>query len=208
MTTPTPDAAGNIAAGYYHAEGDPPETVRYWDGTQWTGNPMPPPPGVAGAQGPAVDTRFAGTGVRIGAVLIDGLLMFIIGAIIAFPSITDAIDEANQSDGTFEYTTGAESFIAPLIFLAIVITMTATLGGTPGKLMLGLRITTSDGTTTPPGFGPATLRTLPWLPTLIPLLGVLIWIGIAIAGIVMISNDSERRSPFDRAGGTRVIRTR
>ncbi len=30
-------------AGHYHAEGDPPDTVRYWDGTQWVGDPMPTP---------------------------------------------------------------------------------------------------------------------------------------------------------------------
>ena len=49
-------------AGHYHAEGDPPDTVRYWDGTQWVGDPQPapstavpaPPPAVAGSAGTAV----------------------------------------------------------------------------------------------------------------------------------------------------------
>lgn len=27
--------------GWYHAEGDPPNTERYWDGTQWTEGPRP-----------------------------------------------------------------------------------------------------------------------------------------------------------------------
>lgn len=48
--------------GHYHAEGDPPETVRYWDGEQWVGDPQPapssavpaPPPAVAGGAGSAV----------------------------------------------------------------------------------------------------------------------------------------------------------
>jgi uncharacterized RDD family membrane protein YckC len=208
MTAPTPDPAGNIAMGYYHAEGDPPGTVRYWDGAQWTGSPMPPPPGVLPAGGPPSDTRFATVGVRIGAVLIDGLLLFVVAIVIALPSIIDTIDEADRTGGSFEYTAGAEAFLGPLIFLAVMIAMTATIGATPGKLMLGLRVTTADGSTTPPGFGPATLRALPWLPTLIPVLGILLWIAIAVAGVVMISNDNERRSLFDRTGNTRVIRTR
>ena len=30
--------------GHYPAEGDPPNTVRYWDGEQWVGDPIPAPP--------------------------------------------------------------------------------------------------------------------------------------------------------------------
>lgn len=33
----------NQPAGHYHAEGDPPDTVRYWDGDQWVGDPLPAP---------------------------------------------------------------------------------------------------------------------------------------------------------------------
>ncbi len=29
--------------GHYYAEGDPPDTVRYWDGNQWVGDPQPAP---------------------------------------------------------------------------------------------------------------------------------------------------------------------
>lgn len=35
--------------GHYHAEGDPPDTVRYWDGEQWVGDPIPAPPSVVEA---------------------------------------------------------------------------------------------------------------------------------------------------------------
>ena len=28
---------GQTPAGWYHAEGDPPGTTRYWDGSQWVG---------------------------------------------------------------------------------------------------------------------------------------------------------------------------
>ncbi len=35
--------SGQAAAGWYHAEGDPADSVRYWDGTQWVGDPHYPP---------------------------------------------------------------------------------------------------------------------------------------------------------------------
>ncbi|MFT7474098.1 MAG: hypothetical protein ACI81L_001018 [Verrucomicrobiales bacterium] len=31
----------SAAPGWYHAEGDPPNTERYWDGTAWTDGPRP-----------------------------------------------------------------------------------------------------------------------------------------------------------------------
>lgn len=37
----------SIDPGWYHAEGDPPNTVRYWNGAEWQGGPQAPP-----AQGP------------------------------------------------------------------------------------------------------------------------------------------------------------
>ena len=206
MTGPTPDPSGNITPGLYHAEGDPPGTVRQWDGVQWVGGPVPAPPG-SQPVAPIGNEQRADVGVRIGAILIDGLLMVIIGTVVALPGILDAIDEADRNDGTFEYTAGAEQFVGPLLGLALMIITVATLGGSPGKLALGLRVTTIDGTT-PPGFGPATLRALPWIPTMIPVLGFIVWIGLAVAGVVMISNDPERRSPFDRVASTRVIRKR
>lgn len=38
---------GQAAAGWYHAEGDPVGTLRYWDGAQWVGEPQYPPQPVA-----------------------------------------------------------------------------------------------------------------------------------------------------------------
>lgn len=48
----------SIGPGWYHAEGDPPDTVRYWDGELWRGDPQPsggaapPPPATAQAGAP------------------------------------------------------------------------------------------------------------------------------------------------------------
>ncbi len=35
--------SGQAGAGWYHAEGDPVGTLRYWDGAQWVGEPQYPP---------------------------------------------------------------------------------------------------------------------------------------------------------------------
>ncbi|NNE95558.1 MAG: hypothetical protein HKN24_05965 [Acidimicrobiales bacterium] len=34
------DQSGSSIPGWYHAEGDPPGTHRYWDGIQWQGGPQ------------------------------------------------------------------------------------------------------------------------------------------------------------------------
>lgn len=208
MTGPTPDSSGNITPGLYHAEGDPPGTVRQWDGTQWVGDPVPAPPGSAAAPppppgaAPGATGNFATVGVRIGAILIDGLLFGIISVLITLPFLEDT----NPDSNSFEFeATGIGTFIGPLVVLALTIFLVATQGGSPGKLILGLRVTLADGTT-PIGYGPAAMRTVPWLPTLIPLLGVLVWLGVVIGSLITISNDPERRSLFDRVANTRVIR--
>jgi len=213
MTGPTPDSSGNISPGLYYAEGDPPGTVRQWDGTQWVGGPVPAPPGSAtappppsGAAGAAgamgAVSNAAGTGVRIGAILIDGLIFGVISALLTIPFLEDT----NPDSNSFEFeATGIGTFIGPLIVLGLTILLVATQGGSPGKLMLGLRITMADGTT-PIGYGPATMRSLPWVATLIPLLGIVVWFALVITSLVFISNDSERRSVFDRTANTRVIR--
>ena len=83
--------------------------------------------------------------------------------------------------------------------------MIGLLGGTPGKLVLGLRITRDDGATTPPGLQLGALRVLPQVAAQIPFIGWIISIGVTIASLVMVSQDPERRSVYDRLAGTRVV---
>lgn len=37
------DSEGSAGAGWFHAQGDPPGTQRYWDGSAWQGDPQPVP---------------------------------------------------------------------------------------------------------------------------------------------------------------------
>lgn len=117
---------GQTPAGWYHAEGDPPGTNRYWDGAQWVGEPqpsnpqaaMPPPadpfgappmgaPASAGGFGPAPDwgsaagsvaaPRLTGAGARIGGRLLDYLIWFVLWLIAHIPTISSTFSEAFEA---------------------------------------------------------------------------------------------------------------
>ena len=73
-----PGTASTMPPGWYHAQGDPPGTQRYWDGLQWQG----PPQGTSGSHtgtGPGPSGLQPTTyGRRAGAYLIDGAL-YVVG---------------------------------------------------------------------------------------------------------------------------------
>ena len=199
MSDPTP-------AGFYHAAGDPPDTVRYWDGARWSGEPT------VHATTDAPNTgagSFGSVGRRMGASAIDLALSALPIAILAIIVVIQAIDpnDRNQEFNTFA-TGSTENMIAiAIVFgeLAIGVLMVAFLGGTPGKLIVGLRIVKHDGQKCPPGIGSALRRVLPglvsafigMLPLTMPIL--------AIVNIILVSTDDEHQSIYDRVGGTRVV---
>ena len=183
-------------AGYYHAEGDPEGTVRYWDGANWSGEPKPldNQPDLRGSildpisvnPGLSADnSRYGGLGIRIGASAIDTA----IGVIIITPFSTSVF----------------LSGLALSLYWMVVVVMVARLGGSPGKLAVGLRVTKIDGITSPPGDRESVIRTLPGLLGLIPVVGGLISLGIGLISIRYVATDPQRRSIYDRIGGTRVV---
>jgi uncharacterized RDD family membrane protein YckC len=188
----------NPVPGYYYAAGDPPGTVRQWDGTQWLGDPIPAPPGATGLV--ADNSSFATLGRRLGAVIIDILIVVVISVLglVAFGDV-------DTTESSFNATGGAEQILVWLAITVVYIALIAVKGATPGKMMLGLAITTEDGSTTPVGAQKAVMRSLPYIIGVIPVLGFLVVLGSLIVSLVMISSDPERRSVFDRIGNTRVI---
>ncbi len=91
------DMSGSQPPGWYYAQGDPPGTQRYWDGSQWQGAPQPvggaPDAGFGGAVGTG---SMAPTGDRFVAFLIDwglyiaaAIVLSIVGAI--FGAIADPL---------------------------------------------------------------------------------------------------------------------
>ncbi|MEM9608988.1 MAG: RDD family protein [Actinomycetota bacterium] len=174
-------------SGYYHAEGDPVGTVRYWDGARWSGEPKLIPER-AMPSAPEDASHYASTGPRVGAALAD--IGITIAAVVAFAVAADPF---------------VGLVVVPLVYYALTVVMTARMGGSPGKLLLGLRVTLSDGTTSPPGAGPSFVRTLPLVVGAVPGLGGLLAGLLNLANIRLVSRDDERRSVHDRFGQTRVV---
>ena len=92
-----------------------------------------------------------------------------------------------------------------IILWLLLVVVTTVYGASPGKLILGLRITEEDGVSTPIEIGMSARRYLPTLVGLIPIVGSLLSIGVAVTNLVFVSNDHERRSVYDRVGNTRVV---
>ena len=141
--------------GWYPADGDPPGTVRYWDGVQWISEPQwpsqePPPQGypahgwapqpVAGGwTGP----RLASWLQRVAALLIDFALTYGVG--IAAVAVT--VD----SDDT---TTSTAELIGFLVFFGLLvahfmnrIVYQGMTGRTAGKHVVGIQTVTGAGST-------------------------------------------------------------
>jgi uncharacterized RDD family membrane protein YckC len=187
--------------GWYYAQGDPPGTHRYWDGEQWVGGPQPvsASPG-AGAFGgmpaPAYGSGFgggvAGAGladpwVRIGARLIDFVIMFAVAFVIAL------VVGVEDNQVGLQLMFAAAGVIYEVGFTALK-------GGTPGKLILGIGVTTTAGLR-PPGWGPAVIR---WVVTAIPCVGIVVF----IVSLVFLFTDAQHRTVGDRAASTLVVRTK
>ena len=190
------------APGYYHAEGDPIGTVRYWDGSSWTTEPISPhapqvsPPPPVGSMTVVDRERFGGPGARVGAALID-TVVYVAGVLVV------AIPIGVATEPGIGFLVGAAMVLVMWFgFVAI----TASVGWTPGKLSMGLRVTTADGVTTPPGWGPAFVRTLPSLVGAFPVIGGFLNLALQVINVILVHNDDERRSVHDRAGQTRVVK--
>lgn len=165
--------------GWYYADGDPPDTERYWNGTSWEGEPvsvygatparrpMPAPPPVnAGPVPPAVP--YAPWIYRLGGLIVDAILISI---------LTIPMQLASPSD--FDSPLDIPSPMHPLAFLAAIDGLIGTLvtlitfvgiawvwawspgetGQTPGKRLVGISIV-DDNTHQPIGHTKHIFRTL------------------------------------------------
>ena len=184
--------------GWYYAQGDPPGTHRYWDGAQWVGGPQPV--AAAGAPGYMPGSTpglaygdmssgrpLAGPGIRILARLLDGAILFVAALIIAVI-----------------VGVGDNQFGLQLLFIGAALLyeggFTALKGATPGKMIMGIGVTTTAGVC-PPGWGPALIR---WVVTAIPCIGFIVF----IVSLVFLFTDEQHRTVGDRAAGTLVVKTR
>ena len=203
-------------AGWYHAEGDPVGTKRYWDGSMWVGGPTTMTAENGGGSGSA-----AAVGKRIGARIIDWLITAIclgipvvIGLInhIDFDALPDPEDsELFQSEfaaqiEAFNPGVGVELVIAFFVLWEII--WLGLKGASPGKLMLGLRVQNTKTGEIGPGWVAAILRNVTRLLIILgEITGIFVLVALlaTLASVVMLFADDQGRTIADRIASTIVV---
>ncbi|MFZ0996202.1 MAG: RDD family protein [Candidatus Dormiibacterota bacterium] len=166
------------------------------------------------------------SGERLAAAVIDFLVLAVPQAVLLvvivltssqyhqFTVFLEAHSKATNlaSNPTFvrlsqHLTTVATEFLyaSEAVTAAYLIFMYLRFGATLGKLALGLRITRVDGS--PMTVRNAVLRsTVFWIPLLVPVIGLWIWLVEYMAGTVVVLFRPDHRGPEDLLGHTIVVR--
>ena len=127
-------------------------------------------------------TQYAGTGIRFLALLIDGLIVGVVGALLSF---------------IFRDAAGAVGGVIGLLAIVYFIVMEATQGATLGKKALGLRVVKMDGSS------------ISWSESIIRnLLRIIDGLFAYLIGAILIWSSPLRQRLGDRVAHTVVIRRR
>jgi len=204
---------GQQPPGWYPAEGDPPGTVRWWDGSKWVGGPQEQ--GVQqeagyvapGAGALANGRELADPWLRIGSAIIDWLVT----VVISIPFIGFAVAGAVATDGEIDGGAIALGFVASLITTGYYVFMNSQYSATLGKMALGLRIVGRNGEE-PLGWSIGIRRTANRLVGIlgnIPILGIIVGLALLVlnlVSLVFLFTDNERRTVMDRFADTYVVK--
>ena len=217
-----------IPAGWF-PDPEPGQThrLRYWDGQLWTEHTHPMAPGYAGPGGQVAKTTpdgapLAGWWMRVGASLIDSLILGPLGLLLGFPFLlqylraytayVDQMTAARQRGDVVDPTSFLADAWLPLIGVAVVATIVGLVyhGGflrwknaTPGKLAVGLRVRLREK----PG-------QLPWsaiAKRLLVYYGSSLLSVIPVLGLVSLLNvlwplwDDTNQALHDKAARTNVV---
>jgi uncharacterized RDD family membrane protein YckC len=143
---------------------------------------------------PAAQLQYVGVGRRLVAVLIDTILYWIVFFIVAKLFGTTQVSGANVSASL----SGAPALVVGILFFLYYIVLEAVLGATLGKLLLGIRVVTVDGSRI--GWGASIIRNLlrivDGLPYIIPYL----------LGAILVWTAPQRQRLGDRVAKTVVVR--
>ena len=172
MTSETP--------GWYHAELDPADTKRYWNGSEWSSEIM---------GGATLWPRF---GARMIDAFITGVVLFLIWW------------AAFDTDNANAYGITIISFFVVALYEIGFVTLK---GATPGKMLFRFKVVQiADGQSPPPG-SVAAMRYAPSLLSVVPFLGSILYLIVLGLSLYWLTSDPDRQSIFDRAGKTFVVRT-
>lgn len=179
-----------------------------------TNQPPPPPPAdgsgwsASGGQLAAADL-----GIRFGARVIDTILFYavfiILALIVLVPLlVADASGTAGLTQtlggGGLSGSTIISNLVSMVLIFGFFVVFDTRMGGTPGKLMLGLRINGGSGGN--PSVEESVKRNA-WLALgIVPVIGWLLQIAATIYVAVTISSDASNLGWHDRFADTRVVR--
>lgn len=141
-------------AGWYYAQGDPPGTQRYWDGSQWQGEPKVTQDSIQQA-GAVAGLRVATPGQRFIAYLIDGLV--IIPFYIVIFALAAVLGAVSETLGGIGLLVGFLSMFGFIIYNMIY--LQGTTGQTIGKKQQGIKLL-NTATHQPLGMGGVFVRLL------------------------------------------------
>ena len=234
-------------AGWYPdpqppAPGLPPQQ-RYWDGQGWTAHvaPVDPQPGYAAypnVAGSAYATplttpdgaRLAGWWHRVGAALIDYVILAVIVGVLALPFIRDfvsafgdyfdaamtAAEEGSPAPSAAVFQEDISSAVLGIGAISFVVSLLYTVGflmwkqATPGKLAVGLRIRLRESPELPLSavlLRWATQSGAPGLLGLVPFVGFLTSI-FSLLNVLWPLWDGKNQAIHDKVAKTNVIRVR
>ena len=144
--------------------------------------------------------RYAGFWIRFVARLIDSAILGIIGLLIGLPiAMTASLTPSRIENPSLGLMTGLGGVISLLQFAVQIgyeVFFVSTRGGTPGKLVLGLKIIQADGSPVPAGLAVGRF------------FGLILSGIILMIGYIMAAFDGQKRALHDRLCETRVIHSR
>jgi len=170
-----------------------PAALRAVAPTVFTPSPVPAPPAL----------NYANYGKRVGAYLIDSLILAVICLIIYVPTLGIVISSMQSSGAMQSDIDAAATCLAlPLLLLAEIfyfIRPTAKSGQTLGKRMVGIRVVDKNGN--PPNFAHSLLRYVIGF----TIEGLLLYILIGLVGFLWPLWDTQKQAWHDKIAGTFVV---
>lgn len=203
--------------------------LRWYDGARWTEHVAPRAPLPSGGPTTPDGEALAGWGRRLGAYVIDLLVVTVIGALVGLPWLLDVFDAYGDYWDRLMSTSGelpppatadlyreiagpigALSLVQALVGLVYHVTQWRRRAASLGMRLVGIRIRTWQSPSTLLDWGPILKRWAMFygvgVLAVIPLLGILASLYVWLAGLWPLW-DARRQGLHDKAAGTVVVRS-